>query len=247
MATTKLVQEILRRSMLHPFFSYFGSKYRMAKHYPEPSFDVIIEPFAGSAGYSLLYPESQVILYDNYEPIVMLWDYLIKVKKEEILNLPLDDNGHEFCKEHPISDCKIPHEAKILIGFWLTESQTSSSRYPLSKSRGGNWTDRKRSLVANQVELIKHWKVEKKSYDEIENQEATWFVDPPYSQAGKRYRKNTIDYSHLATWCQERKGQTIVCEQSGADWLDFSTFKKNTNASNKKYEEVVWINPVPTK
>ena len=169
------------------------------------------------------------------------------IKKEEILNLPLDDNGHEFCKEHPISDCKIPHEAKILIGFWLTESQTSSSRYPLSKSRGGNWTDRKRSLVANQVELIKHWKVEKKSYDEITNQEATWFVDPPYVQAGKRYRKNTIDYSHLATWCQERKGQTIVCEQSGADWLDFSTFKKNTNASNKKYEEVVWINPVPTK
>ena len=85
--------------MLHPFFSYFGSKYRMAKHYPEPAYDVIIEPFAGAAGYSLLYPTKQVILYDNYEPVVRLWDYLIKVKKEEIWSLPLNNKGQAFCKE----------------------------------------------------------------------------------------------------------------------------------------------------
>ncbi len=134
-------------------------------------------------------------------------------------------------------------EAKILIGFWLTESQTSSSRYPLSKSRGGNWTNRKREMLANQVDYIRHWKIENKSYDEIEfNRECTWFVDPPYIQAGKRYRNNLINYQQLATWCKERQGQTIVCEQSGADWLEFSTFKKVSNASNKKYEEVVWMN-----
>jgi hypothetical protein len=231
--------------MLHPFFSYFGSKYRMAKYYPKPTHDVIIEPFAGSAGYALLYPEKEVILYDNYEPIVMLWDYLIKVKKEEMLNLPLDNNGNAFCKEYPVSDCNIAQEAKILIGFWLTESQTSCSRYPLSKSRGGNWTIKKRNMLANQVESIRHWKIENKSYDEIEiNQKFTWFIDPPYSQAGKRYRNNSIDYSKLATWCKERQGQIIVCEQNGANWLDFSTFKKASNASNKKYEEVMWSNNV---
>ena len=58
--------------MLHPFFSYFGSKYRMAKHYPEPLYDIIVEPFAGAAGYSLLYPHKNIILYDNYEPVIML-------------------------------------------------------------------------------------------------------------------------------------------------------------------------------
>ncbi len=229
--------------MLHPFFSYFGSKYRMAKYYPKPLYDVIIEPFAGAAGYSLLYPNKEIILYDNYEPVVMLWNYLIKVDKKEILSLPLDSNGNEFCKEHPVSDCHIALEAKILIGFWLTESQTSSSRYPLSKSRGGNWTDRKRIMLANQIDYIRHWKVENKSYDEIENnQQCTWFVDPPYSQAGKRYRNNIIDYKHLGMWCRGRHGQTIVCEQSGADWLEFSTLQKNSNGSNKKYEEVIWNN-----
>jgi site-specific DNA-adenine methylase len=229
--------------MLHPVFSYFGSKYRMAKHYPRPLHGVIIEPFAGAAGYSLLHPEKQVLLYDIYEPVVSLWDYLINVTKEEILSLPLDDNGHAFSKEHPVSDCNIATEAKLLIGFWLTESQTSASRYPLSKSRGGNWTDRKRNMIANQVDYIKHWKVEYKSYDEIEvTRKCTWFVDPPYIQAGKRYRNNNIDYQQLGEWCKQRSGQTIVCEQSGADWLEFSTFQQTSNGSNKTYEEVIWTN-----
>lgn len=53
---------------------------------------------------------------------------------------------------------------------------------------------------------------------------------------------NNIDYKQLGSWCEKRHGQTIVCEQSGADWLEFSTFQKVSNASNKKYEEVVWTN-----
>jgi site-specific DNA-adenine methylase len=79
-------------SQLHPFFSYFGSKFRLAKFYPEPQCDEIIEPFAGSAGYSLLYPNKQVTLYELYEPIVELWDYLIKVPEQEILALPVGPN-----------------------------------------------------------------------------------------------------------------------------------------------------------
>jgi len=215
----------------------------MAKFYPKPLYDTIIEPFAGSAGYSLLYPEKKIILYDNYEPVVMLWDYLIKAKKEEILSLPLDNDGHQFCKEYPVSGCNIASEAKILIGFWLTESQTTSSRYPLSKSRGGNWTDRKRNMIANQVNSIKHWRIKRKSYSEIDcAMSGTWFIDPPYSQAGKRYRNNAINYKQLGKWCKERRGQAIVCEQNGADWLEFSTFQKASNGSNKKYNEVLWTN-----
>lgn len=235
--------------MLHPFFSYFGSKYRLAKHYPKPLYGIntkgisptaIVEPFAGAAGYSLLYPDREVILYDTYEPVIMLWNYLIHVSESEILRLPLDFHGQPFCKEYTVSDCNIAEEAKILIGFWLTESQTSYSRYPLSKSRGGNWTDRKRSMIAKQLHHIRHWKAYLKSYEEIDNSRQTWFVDPPYSQAGKRYRNNNIDYKHLADWCKERKGQIIVCEQSGANWLDFAPLITVNNASNKKYVEVVW-------
>lgn len=226
---------------LHPFFSYFGSKYRLSKHYPKPQYDAIIEPFAGSAGYSLLYPENQVLLYEVYEPIVELWEYLIKVSEEEILSLPLGP----FNKEHPIDDENISAPARTLLGFWLTESQTNASRYPLSKSRGGNWTARKRAMIASQLQYIRHWKVEKKSYEEILDHKATWFVDPPYEEGGKRYRFNKIDYTFLGEWCKSRRGQVIVCEQNHAKWLDFEHLKTGAklvrNASNKDYKELVWI------
>jgi site-specific DNA-adenine methylase len=35
-------------------FSYYGSKSKIVKYYPCPAHDKIIEPFAGSARYSLL-------------------------------------------------------------------------------------------------------------------------------------------------------------------------------------------------
>ena len=222
--------------MLHPFFSYFGSKFRLAKCYPKPQCDEIIEPFAGSAGYALLYPEKQVSLYEAYYPIVELWDWLIKVKEEEILALPLGP----FDKEHPVESEVSCRPAQLLMGFWLTESQTNASRYPLSKSRGGNWSARKRQTIASQLQYIRHWKVQHLSFENIVNVRATWYIDPPYEEAGSRYRFNRIDYPALAQWCKERNGQVIVCEQNNATWLPFEHLRFGRNASNKDYKELVW-------
>jgi site-specific DNA-adenine methylase len=224
--------------MLHPFFSYFGSKYRLAKYYPVPVCDELIEPFAGSAGYALMYPEKQVTLYEVYDAIAELWEYLIAVKETEILALPLGP----FNKEHPVENEVSCVPARTLMGFWLTESQTNASRYPLSKSRGGNWSARKRAMLASQLHAIRHWKVERLSFEQIPNRKATWFVDPPYEEAGSRYRFNKIDYSVLGKWCQERTGQVIVCEQNDAKWLDFKHLRDGRNASNKDYKELVWYN-----
>lgn len=221
---------------LHPFFSYFGSKYRLAKYYAIPEYDIIIEPFAGSAGYSLLYPYKDVILYDTFDPITELWEYLIHVSVEEMLALPLGP----FTKSHPIESKISCLPARTLVGFWTTESQTSASRYPLSKSRTGNWTAKKRQMIADQLQYIRHWKVEKLSYEQIPNRKATWFVDPPYEEAGKRYRHNKIDYPMLGEWCKERTGQVMVCEQNTAKWLDFKHFETYRNASNKDYKELLW-------
>jgi site-specific DNA-adenine methylase len=222
--------------MLHPFFSYFGSKFRLAKCYPKPQCDEIIEPFAGSAGYALLYPEKQVSLYEAYYPIVELWDWLIKVSEQEILALPLGP----FDKDHPVESEVSCIPARTLMGFWLTESQTNASRYPLSKSRGGNWSARKRQMIASQLKYIRHWKVQHLSFETIVNVKATWFIDPPYEEAGSRYRFNKIDYSALAQWCKERNGQVIVCEQDNAAWLPFEHLRFGRNASNKDYKELVW-------
>lgn len=225
---------------LHPFFSYFGSKYRLAKYYPIPQCGLIIEPFAGSAGYSLMYPDKKICLYEINEAIVELWDYLIVVSESEILSLPLGP----FDKDHSVETEVSCIPARTLLGFWLTESQTNASRYPLSKSRGGNWTKRKRQMIASQLQYIRHWKVEKCSFEQIPNQKATWFIDPPYEEAGKRYRHNKMDYSELGTWCKGRSGQVIVCEQNNAAWLEFdhldTTSRRIRNASNKDYKELVW-------
>lgn len=224
---------------LHPFFSYFGSKYLLAKLYPKPVYDTIIEPFAGSAGYSLLYPEKNVILYDAYEPIYSLWRYLIDVSVRDILALPLGP----FDREHPVDD-RLPREAQLLLGFWLSESQTSASRYPQSKSRKGNWTEAKRARIAEQLQYIRHWKVHFQTYSGVEhtwgNRHATWFVDPPYHQAGSRYLSSRVDYPDLAQWCKTRNGQVIVCEQDPAAWLPFQPLHRHSNGSNKQYHEVVW-------
>jgi len=88
------VQE--RLLALRPFFGYYGGKWRDAqKNYPAPKFRRLVEPFAGSAGYSLRYPDREVHLYEIDEVIVSVWQYLIRVKASEILripDLPLDRN-----------------------------------------------------------------------------------------------------------------------------------------------------------
>ena len=38
---------------MKPFFRYYGGKWRDCAKYPPPQFDTIVEPFAGSAGYSV--------------------------------------------------------------------------------------------------------------------------------------------------------------------------------------------------
>jgi len=46
-------------------FSYYGSKSKLAQHYPTPKYDTIVEPFAGAAGYSLY--------GDNWKKNVLLY------------------------------------------------------------------------------------------------------------------------------------------------------------------------------
>jgi hypothetical protein len=145
-----------------------------------------------------------------------------------------------FDKNHPVESEVSCAPARTLMGFWLSESQTNASRYPLSKSRGGKWSEKKRAMIASQLKYIRHWKIDKCSYEQIPNRKASWFIDPPYQQAGKRYVRKTIDYSDLSQWCKEREGQSIVCEQNEANWLEFEPLEVTRNGSNKQYQEVVW-------
>ena len=68
--------------VLRPFFGYYGGKWRdTPRLYPPPEHNTIVEPFAGSAGYSLRFPRTpRVILYEKDPIVAGVWQYLIGVK-----------------------------------------------------------------------------------------------------------------------------------------------------------------------
>lgn len=225
-------------SGLRQFFSYFGSKTSLASKYPSPKHPRIIEPFAGSAGYSCLYHDRDVLLFEKDPVVYGVWDYLISAKKEYILALPLD----------PTEVANLGTRQRDFIGFWFARGVTSPSRTMNAWGRSGKypysfWSEKTRERIANQVDKIKHWRVVNGSYEQIPNQEATWFVDPPYQVAGKFYRFGSggLDYAHLASWVNDLSGQIIVCEDSRADWLPFRPFVGARNCRNRAYHEAVYL------
>ncbi len=68
-------------------FSYYGSKSKIVDYYPPPKHKKIIEPFAGSARYSLKYWMNDVILNDKYKTVIDVWEYLRQVSETELLQL----------------------------------------------------------------------------------------------------------------------------------------------------------------
>lgn len=230
---------------LRPFFGFYGGKWRDSlKHYPAPAHQTIVEPFAGSAGYSVRYASRRVILCELDPVIAGVWRYLIAVKPSEILAIPdLDPDGS-------IDDLKVCDEAKWLVGMWLNRGVARPRKRPSRWMRdhirpGSFWGDRVRGTIASQVESIRHWQIVEASYEKCPDVgPATWFIDPPYELAGRHYRfgANGIDYEALATWCQSRPGQTIVCENDGAAWLPFKPLAEvKTTRSAHRSVEVVWI------
>ena len=67
---------------------------------------------------------------------------------------------------------------------------------------------------------------------------STWFIDPPYTVGGFWYKFSQIDYQHLSTWCRERKGLSIVCENNKADWLPFKRLSYARSCYTKKCNNV---------
>jgi len=151
-----------------------------------------------------------------------------------------------------VRDLALPQEARWLIGWWLNKGMTAPCnrpsrwmREPLPGRLETYWGAGIRERIASQVDAIRHWRIYHTSYANAPNGEATWFIDPPYAnRAGARYAYKDIDYNHLASWCRERLGQVIVCENDGADWLPFDHFhdaKATAGRGRTKIsKEVVW-------
>lgn len=221
-------------------WSYYGSKSKIINLYPPPKYGKVIEPFAGTARYALKYFDRDVLLVDKYEVIVKIWKWLQKCSKQDITGLP------HFLKETDrVSAYNLCEEANLLMGFLVAKASQAPRDKPTSRattSRPNN-INHQLKFIASNLPKIKHWHIQQGSYEDIENQEATWFIDPPYQVGGYVYVENNkdLDYSKLAEWCMSRHGQSIVCENTKADWLPFYPMK-NVKGSIHKSTEAIWSN-----
>ena len=232
---------------LRPFFYFYGSKWKAAPLYPAPRYRRIVEPFAGSAGYSGLYPDRDIILVERDPIIAELWRWLIKVPEAEVLALPLEIPT-------TVRDLGLAPGPSALIGFWITAASAAPCQTPNSRMRSGRrihsfWGETIRARVAAQVSAIRHWTLIEGDFADAPQEAATYFVDPPYAEAGKHYRVKFMDFERLATMCRMWHGQVIVCENDGATWLPFTPFREvqaNNHPAGKegkagKSVEAIWL------
>lgn len=224
-------------------FYYLGRKKRLAGLYPEPRFDTIIEPFAGSAAYSLhgLRWKKRVIVNDSNPDTIGVWRYLQQASVDDIRNLP------DLQYQDRISDIKWLCDAeRWLISYHINPGANQRSDVVQKFSR---WAAGKRYIIEN-LHKIKHWEIQLGDYAQIDNQEATWFVDPPYIKTAAYYMSiGALDYPSLSGWCLSRHGQLIACEAQGADWLPFQPLATIHIAGKSVSREAVYIggefNPIP--
>lgn len=217
-------------------FYYLGRKKRVASQYPEPAFATIVEPFAGSAAYALHGDrwKLRVVINDLNPDVVGVWRYLQAASAKDILALP------DFQHRDRLSDvASLTEDERWLIAFHINPGANQRSDVVTKFNR---WAAGKRYIAAN-LHKIKHWEIRCGEFHELEDLEATWFVDPPYQATGKYYTTNTVtDYDALREWALARRGQMIVCERAGATWLPFKPLGKPIDiCGKKKTQEVVYL------
>ena len=218
--------------LIKTMFYYYGRKKQIVKYYPDPNFDSIIEPFAGSAAYSLHEDnwKKNVILIEKDERVVSLWEWLIaKATPDEVLRMPdleIGEKSSEFLH--------IIHAATKMAFQYRT--------IKITPVLARNWSISKR-YIANNLFKVKHWRIICGDYTEAPDIEATWFIDPPYkkeSGKGYRYGSDRLDYKNLAKWALKRKGEIICCEGEYGDYLPFQPLKNSKGVAGKISKEVIF-------
>lgn len=218
-------------------WSYYGSKSKVIDYYPPPKYGRIIEPFAGTARYSLRFFDRDILLVDKYEKIVRIWKWLQQASEKDIMSLPVLPIGTKINRND--FDCI---EQAWLMGF-IVQQGVNAPRLTVSKFATEASMRSQKKNISSQLFKIRHWKIELGSYEDIPNQEATWFIDPPYQFGGEYYVKGNqgLNFLGLGNWCKSRSGQIIVCENTKADWLPFVPMRK-LSGSIHSTTEAIWSN-----
>lgn len=220
-------------------WSYYGAKTNIAHLYPPPKYGKIIEPFAGTARYSLQHFEKEVLLVDKYDVIINIWKFLKAASEKDIMSLPEIKAGQNINELN--WDCE---EQRNLVAFMIGFGFTSPRKTAIPRLRNRpNAFKYTRKRIASELFKIRHWNFRIGSYEEIENEECTWYIDPPYQFGGHAYVKSNkhIDFEKLKSWCMERKGQVMVCENTKATWMPFKPMVVQ-NVLTGAHSEAIWTN-----
>ncbi len=214
-------------------FYYLGRKYRLAQYYPQPTHDRIIEPFAGSAAYSLHADnwQREVTLVELDPRTVAAWRYLLRASVSDVQGLPDVRTGER------LSDYQLSHEEQCLMGFAINPGASQRSN---TVTRFSRWAAQKKYICEN-IHKVKHWTLIEGDYRTAPDVRATWFIDPPYYRSGKFYMTNTVNYEELRVFVHQRRGQRIVCEQEGATWLPFRELRTERATRGRASVEMVWM------
>lgn len=213
-------------------FYYYGRKKKLAKYYPQPKYDTIVEPFAGSAAYSLHGDnwKKDVILIEKDDRIYNIWKWFIEeATKEDLLNMPDLKEG-----EYTTDFLQILH--------MVTKGAFVRKKVKVTKIMERNWNTNKIKM-ANTLEKVKHWKIIHGDYSVAPDIEATWFIDPPYfSEAGMGYGHNCkqIDYNNFTNFIKSRKGEVICCDCEEANYLPFKPLVELSAIAGKKSKEMIY-------
>jgi site-specific DNA-adenine methylase len=222
-------------------WSYYGAKTNIVKFYPKPKHDKIIEPFAGSARYALQYFEKDVLLIDKYEVLINIWKWLQKCSVGDINNLPHIIKPGQSLEDFTFDCVEAKNLIGFLVGFGMERPRVTASVKRMNMRP--NHVNYSLNRIARNLFKIKHWNIKQGCYSEIENQKATWFVDPPYQIGGHCYTHSNknIDFNGLSEWCKSREGQVIVCESLQADWMDFKPLTTHKGVRGMQ-KEGIWCN-----
>jgi hypothetical protein len=234
-----------------PLLKAFGSKWQLAPYYPAPRYGIIAEPFARSGSYALRHvaPGGTIILNDIDSTVMLVWDWLLHPSTpREILRLPVAtlQEGEDLRFVDGVSPI-----AAYWIAMWQRVGRNDCLTVSSWNNKPGMWQESVKRETINTLEWLElarvNVKLSCKEYYELDDIEATWFIDPPYQhQPRSVYPCGGVDYDMLSEWCQLLRGQVIVCEQQGADWLPFEPFRTlNAGCAHhpkKTMTEVIWRN-----
>lgn len=216
-------------------FYSFGGKAYLAKFYPEPQHDTIIEPFAGSAAYSLHddYWKRNVILVEKNPDIVAMWNWFINdATPDSVATIPPLVTGDPY----PEGDDPV----HILIRSARLDS--GIPKRGTVTAHHTNEFEKVRRRVLKNLHKVAHWTIIEGDYTQAPDIEATWFIDPPYAGVSGGYNgfgAERIDFPKLGEWCLSRRGQIIVCEDDRhGGWLPFEPLGGYRNNRNRKTEMV---------